>query len=86
MPAKNLYCIRYDAARQRLLGVAISGEIFSTADGGRSWTRADDAGWDVRRVSVAGERLLGITPFSGIVGQPVSAQSSRAAVSAGSSQ
>jgi photosystem II stability/assembly factor-like uncharacterized protein len=85
-PAKNLYCIRYDAGRQRLLGVARTGEIYSASDGGRTWTQAADPGWQVRRVTVAGERLLGITAFSGIVGQRESAQSSRAAISSGSSQ
>ncbi len=86
MPARNIRYVRYDAGWQRLLGVTGSGEIFSTRDDGQNWSPAGDPGWDVRRVSVAGERLLGITAFSGIVAQPELAPAQRAAVPAGSSQ
>ncbi len=74
IPARNLLFLRYDAPRQRLLGVTGPGEIFWTHDGGQSWSHSDNPGWEIRRVSVAGERLLGITAFSGIVAQPESAQ------------
>jgi len=87
IPARNLVSVHYDAGRQRLLGAATSGEVFVSRDGGQSWSRASDPGWDIRRVGVAGERLLGITAFSGIVAEPDdAAQSPRAAASAGSSQ
>ncbi len=85
IPAKNLFFLRYDASPQRLLGVTGSGEIVWTHDGGQSWVHGEDPGWDIRRVSVAGERLLGITAFSGIVAQPEAARLG-ASVGVGSSQ
>jgi len=84
IPARNLVSVHYDPVRQRLLGAATSGEVFVSRDAGKTWSRASDAAWDIRRVAVAGERLLGITAFSGIVAQPEdAAQSSRTAVPTG---
>jgi photosystem II stability/assembly factor-like uncharacterized protein len=85
-PAQNLTAIQYDAASQRLFGVATTGEIYSTSDS-RSWSRTSAPGYRLRSVSVAGGRLLGITPFSGIVAQPESeAQGQRVTASGGGSR
>jgi photosystem II stability/assembly factor-like uncharacterized protein len=82
-PAQNLTVIQYDAAVQRMFGVATTGEIYSTSDG-RSWSRTSAPGYVIRSMIVARGRLLGITPFSGIVAQPeAEAQAMRAAASGG---
>jgi hypothetical protein len=66
--------------------VATTGEIYSTSDS-RSWSRTSAPGYRLRSVSVAGGRLLGITPFSGIVAQPESeAQGQRVTASGGGSR
>ncbi len=78
-PPQNLTSIRYDRATGHLLGLTRSGEIYSTSDG-QTWSRTAAAGVAIREISVAGRRLLGITPFRGIVAQPEDqAQALRAA-------
>ncbi|HET7185969.1 MAG TPA: transcriptional regulator [Terriglobales bacterium] len=68
-PPQNLTSVRYDAVSQRLLGVTHSGEVYSTVDNNH-WNRIADAGIHMRSVNFAGGRLLGITPFRGIVAPP----------------
>jgi hypothetical protein len=80
-----LTSLRYDAEARRLLGLTRSGEIYSTNDG-QVWSRAADAGFQIRSISVAGGRLLGITPFRGIVAQPQSDAGSIRATAGGSLQ
>ncbi|MBZ5568543.1 MAG: transcriptional regulator [Acidobacteriia bacterium] len=84
-PPQNLMSVRFDADAQRLLGLTPSGEIYSTHDG-RVWRRAADAGLHIRSISIAGGRLLGITPFRGIVAQPESEAPSLRATAGGSLQ
>ncbi|MBZ5629089.1 MAG: transcriptional regulator [Acidobacteriia bacterium] len=84
-PPRNLMSVRYDADAQRILGLTRSGEIYSTHDG-QVWNRAADAGLHIRSISVAGGRLLGITPFRGIVAQPESEARSLRTAAGGSSQ
>jgi ligand-binding sensor domain-containing protein len=84
-PPQNLTSLRYDAEARRLLGLTRSGEIYSTNDG-QVWSRAADAGFQIRSISVAGGRLLGITPFRGIVAQPQSDAGSIRATAGGSLQ
>jgi photosystem II stability/assembly factor-like uncharacterized protein len=71
IPGMQAVSIHYDAAAERTLAVASNGEVFASRDDGATWTRAADAGWPLRSVRIAGNRLLGITPFSGIVASPV---------------
>ncbi len=83
-PARNLTAVHYDRASRHLLAVTGNGEIYASADG-RKWTRAADPGLPLRSVSYSGGRLLGITPFSGIVAQPeAEAQSLRVGTAGGS--
>jgi photosystem II stability/assembly factor-like uncharacterized protein len=82
MPAMQVVSIAYDAANSRALGVASNGEIYSSANG-KEWTRAGEPGRALRSVSVAGNRIYGITQFSGIVAAG-SAATERAATPAAS--
>ena len=84
-PAQNLMSVRYDGAARRLLGLTRSGDVYSTNDG-QTWNRTAVAGVHIRSLSVAGGRLLGITPFRGIVAQPESQAQALRAASAGSSK
>ncbi|MGZ4822250.1 MAG: WD40/YVTN/BNR-like repeat-containing protein, partial [Terriglobales bacterium] len=85
-PAQNLTAVQYDSAAQRLFGVASTGEIYSASEGA-SWSRTSTPGYLIRSLSVAGGRLLGITPFSGIVAQPESeTQGLRVTASGGGSR
>jgi photosystem II stability/assembly factor-like uncharacterized protein len=68
-PPQNLMSIRYDATGQRVLGLTRSGEIYSTHDG-QIWSHTAHTGIYLRSIGLAGGRLLGITPFRGIVAQP----------------
>jgi photosystem II stability/assembly factor-like uncharacterized protein len=77
MPAMQIYSVAYDAANQRMLGVAANGEIYSTADG-KSWSRMAEPGRALRAVTVAGNHIYGITQFSGIVAAPDAASAERA--------
>jgi photosystem II stability/assembly factor-like uncharacterized protein len=77
MPAMQIYSVAYDAANQRILGVAANGEIYSTADG-KSWSRMAEPGRALRSVTVAGNRIYGITQFSGIVAAQDAASMERA--------
>jgi ligand-binding sensor domain-containing protein len=83
-PPENLMSVRYDHAAQRLLGLTRSGQVYSAHEG-QPWNRTADAGIQIRSISPAGGRLLGITPFRGIVAEP-ELQTPRAAASAGGSR
>lgn len=71
LPAKDITSVSFDAAHQRLLVTSdATGVIFESSDGGRSWQRGPDSGFPLRRVSVFGRRLVGATPFDGVILQP----------------
>jgi hypothetical protein len=53
--------------------------IFESRDGGRSWQRGPDSGFPLRRVSIIGGRLVGATPFDGVILQPENESISAAA-------
>ncbi len=76
-PAMQVISVAYDATNQRTLGVASDGEIFSTADG-KDWKRAAEPGRALRAVTVAGNKIFGITQFSGIIAAPDAASTERA--------
>lgn len=81
MPAMQVVSVRYDAAHERTLAVASNGEIFASTDG-HKWTRAAEPGRTLRTVTLAGDRIYGITPFSGIVAEPAAQGADRSAASA----
>jgi len=81
-PAMQIVSVAYDPANNRTLGVASNGAIYSTADG-RNWTRAADPGRALRSVTFAGNRIYGITQFSGIVAAADAASIERAVAPGG---
>src|SRR5690606_3909466 len=69
-PARNLVDVTYDGRRGVLIGVAaVSGEIYESVNG-THWTRTSETGWPIRRVALAGNRILGLTPYNGIIAIP----------------
>jgi photosystem II stability/assembly factor-like uncharacterized protein len=71
LPAKDITSVSFDATHKRLLATSdATGVIFESSDGGRSWQRGPDSGFPLRRVSVIGGRLVGATPFDGVILQP----------------
>jgi photosystem II stability/assembly factor-like uncharacterized protein len=66
----NVAMVEVDAANQRVLALgAGSKNIYETRDNGRTWS-AINSGWPLRSVYLAGNRLLAITPFDGVILQP----------------
>src|ERR1700678_1775570 len=86
LPAKDITSVSFDSTRKRLLATSdANGVIFESRDGGRSWQRGPDSGFPLRRVSVIGGRLVGATPFDGVILQPEK-ESISAAAEAGISE
>jgi photosystem II stability/assembly factor-like uncharacterized protein len=86
LPAKDITSVSFDSTRKRLLATSdATGVIFESRDGGRSWQRGPDSGFPLRRVSVIGGRLVGATPFDGVILQPEN-ESISAAAEAGISE
>ena len=66
----NILNIQFDVENHRMLVVSgASTNIFESADNGRTWT-AITTGWSLRNLRLARGRLLGTTPFDGIMVQP----------------
>jgi photosystem II stability/assembly factor-like uncharacterized protein len=71
VPGKDIGSVTYDSERKRLFATSIvSSVIFQSDDNGRTWQRHSDAGYTLRSVSAVKGRLLGATPFDGVVAQP----------------
>lgn len=71
VPGKDIGSVTYDSERKRLFATSVvSSVIFQSDDNGRSWQRHSDAGYTLRSVSAVKGRLLGATPFDGVVAQP----------------
>jgi photosystem II stability/assembly factor-like uncharacterized protein len=71
LPGKDITYVSFDSTHKRMLATSdATGVIFESRDGGRSWQRGPDSGFPLRRVSVIGGRLVGATPFDGVVLQP----------------
>ena len=86
LPGKDITSVSFDFTRKRLLATSdMTGVIFESRDGGRSWQRGPDSGFPLRRVSVIGGRFVGATPFDGVVLQPEN-ESISAAAEAGSAE
>ncbi|HET9280720.1 MAG TPA: YCF48-related protein [Candidatus Angelobacter sp.] len=66
----NILNIQFDVENHRMLVVSgASTNIFESADNGHTWT-AISTGWPLRNLRLVRGRLLGTTPFDGIVMQP----------------
>ncbi len=86
LPGKDITSVSFDPTHKRLLATSdATGVIFESRDGGRSWQRGPDTGFPLRRVSVIGGRLVGATPFDGVILQPEN-ESISAAADAGSAE
>ncbi len=81
-PPENMTEVRYDSSGERLLGLTRSGEIYQSSDG-QTWRRTAESGIPIRAVTVAAGRLLGITPFRGIVALPESSATATSAAAVG---
>ena len=69
-PAQNLVHVTYDPNRRQMVGVAgETGDIYESQQGTK-WTRRARPGWQVRRVTLSGERILALTAFNGVVAVP----------------
>jgi photosystem II stability/assembly factor-like uncharacterized protein len=67
LPVVDLASVFYDSENRRMLVTAMnSTEVFSSADDGHSWQRAD-TGWLLRSIEDDGGRLIGSTAFDGVV-------------------
>jgi photosystem II stability/assembly factor-like uncharacterized protein len=86
LPSKDISYVHFDSTHKRMLATSdVTGVIFESRDGGRSWQRGPDSGFPLRRVSVIGGRLVGATPFDGVVLQPEN-ESISATAEAGSTE
>ncbi len=86
LPDKNISSVSYDESGKRLLATSTAtGVVFSSQDGGRSWTRGPDAGYPLRRVSAVHGQFLAATPFDGVILQPDNEPQSAAVGLGGSS-
>jgi photosystem II stability/assembly factor-like uncharacterized protein len=73
----NIVSILLDEAPERILVTgAASTSVFESVDHGRTWTRIN-SGWPLRNVQSARGRLLGVTPFDGVIIQPETSASNR---------
>ena len=77
MRLDNVRTLQFDQENQRILATgAASNSVYESLDNGRNWSPIN-SGWPLRGVSSAHGRLLGITPFDGVVIQPETSASSR---------
>jgi photosystem II stability/assembly factor-like uncharacterized protein len=73
----NVVNIQFDDESQRILATgAASTSVFESLDRGRTWTPIN-SGWPLRHVRSAHGRLLGATPFDGVIIQPETSASNR---------
>lgn len=76
----NVAEIQVDQENQRVLATgAASTNVYESLDNGRSWSPIN-SGWLLRTVRTVRGRLLGATPFDGIVLQPESTAGAQEAV------
>ena len=88
LPSKEVANIVYDENRKRLLATSnASGIVFESTDSGRSWQRKADLILPIRALALVQGRLVGATPYFGVVAQPENQpQSAAAAPSEGSNR
>ena len=69
----NVVGLQFDDGGQRILATgALSSTVYESLDHGRTWTPIQ-AGWPIRDVRSARGRLVGLTPFDGVILQPEAA-------------
>jgi photosystem II stability/assembly factor-like uncharacterized protein len=71
----NVTSLQFDEESQRILATGVGSSVYESLDNGRNWSPIN-SGWPLRGVSSAHGRLLGITPFDGVVIQPDTSASS----------
>jgi photosystem II stability/assembly factor-like uncharacterized protein len=77
MRLDNVRSLQFDEDSPRILATgAASNSVYESLDNGRNWSPIN-SGWPLRGISSAHGRLLGITPFDGVVIQPEASASSR---------
>jgi photosystem II stability/assembly factor-like uncharacterized protein len=87
LPDKDITSVVYDGTGKRLLATSSqTGVVFQSVDSGRTWQRGPDSGYPLRRVNVVRGRLVGATPFDGVIVQPENETQSAAAGSGGASK
>jgi photosystem II stability/assembly factor-like uncharacterized protein len=73
----NVVNLQFDESGQRILATgAASTNVFESVDRGRTWSPIN-SGWPLRNVQSAHGRLLGVTPFDGVIIQPEDSASNR---------
>jgi len=73
----NVVSILFDDVPERILVTgAASTSVFESVDRGRTWNRIN-SGWPLRNVRPAHGRLLGLTPFDGVIIQPETSAGNR---------
>ncbi|HEY2498095.1 MAG TPA: YCF48-related protein [Candidatus Angelobacter sp.] len=66
----NILSVQFDQENHRILVTSGSStNVFESGDNGRTWN-AITAGWRLRNLHLAHGRLIGTTPFDGVVIQP----------------
>lgn len=71
----NVASVQVDHGTQRVLAVgAASSNVYESLDNGRTWSPIN-SGWLLLSVSISNGRLLGTTPFDGVVIQPAASAS-----------
>jgi len=87
LPDKDITSVVYDGTGKRILATSSqTGVVFQSVDSGRTWQRGPDSGYPLRRVNVVRGRLVGATPFDGVIVQPENETQSAAAGSGGASK
>jgi photosystem II stability/assembly factor-like uncharacterized protein len=79
-PLANIWFVNYDRKGDRLVGVAGGrNQIVESRDGGKTWTVAAKAHYPIRNVASFSGRMLAVTDFNGVVAQPETEVSAKAA-------
>jgi photosystem II stability/assembly factor-like uncharacterized protein len=82
----NVVEIQVDQENQRVLATgAASTNVYESVDNGKTWSPVN-AGWPLRRVRSLRGRLLGATPFDGVVLQPEATAEAQQSVSGAGSR
>ncbi|HET9698387.1 MAG TPA: YCF48-related protein [Terriglobales bacterium] len=79
-PLANIWFVTYDRKGERLVGVAGNrNQVIESRDDGKTWTVAAKAHYPIRNVTSFSGRMLAVTDFNGVVAQPETEVSTKAA-------
>jgi photosystem II stability/assembly factor-like uncharacterized protein len=79
-PLTNISFVRYDKTSDRLIAVAGKrNQVVESRDDAKSWTVAATAQYPIRTVDSFGGRMLAVTDFNGVVAEPKTESSAKAA-------